>query len=190
MVEFNSLYINPECNNLIIDVSVLNKPYYNDIYIDSIVIDTQDTFIASGPSSYPVYLHTFNDNEKRVSLNISEGDFLNLKGAFNDTLFFIYVILKGTPSPDTPCGEDNSVCVRAVANMFNYYQKAMYYVKEIENTCLIPKKFIDCLLQFKALELSLKTGNYPLAIKYWNKFFKDNYKLYGSNFKSLNCGCI
>ena len=50
----------------------------------------------------------------------------------------------------------------------------MNYVKEIEtNSCNIPKEFIDEILRYKALKLSLITGNYVQAVKYWKKFFSN-----------------
>ena len=53
------------------------------------------------------------------------------------------------------------------------YQQSMKYIRSIESNCDIPKQFIDYILRIKALELALNTGNYLLAIKYWNKFFKN-----------------
>ena len=52
------------------------------------------------------------------------------------------------------------------------YQQSMKYIRSIESNCDIPKQFIDYILRIKALELAL-IGNYLLAIKYWNKFFKN-----------------
>ena len=49
MIRFNELKI--EDNYIIIDVQIEEEKYFKDMYIDSIVIDTQDTFIANGPSS-------------------------------------------------------------------------------------------------------------------------------------------
>ena len=46
MIQFNTLSINPEGTELIIDVSVKSSMYYENIYIDKIVIDTQDTYTA------------------------------------------------------------------------------------------------------------------------------------------------
>ena len=51
---------------------------------------------------------------------------------------------------------------------------------------LINKNFIDYILRFKAFELSLKTGNYTLAIEYWEKFLKNKTS---SISKPKGCGC-
>lgn len=49
-VDINELYITPDGKSMIIDVSVKEKSYYKDIYLDEIVIDTQDTFVETGIS--------------------------------------------------------------------------------------------------------------------------------------------
>ena len=38
--------------------------YYNNVYIDSISIDTQDTFVNSGPSEKPKYTKILEGNNK------------------------------------------------------------------------------------------------------------------------------
>ena len=63
----------------------------------------------------------------------------------------------------------------------------MLYTKELGDTCSIPKNFIDYILKVKALDLSLKTGNYQEAIRYWNRLFKNFY--YTNNVEFSNCGC-
>ena len=63
MIQFNKLQINREGTKLTIDIAVKDLEYYNNVYIDSISIDTQDTFVNSGPSEKPKYT-------KKVSYNI------------------------------------------------------------------------------------------------------------------------
>lgn len=171
MIRFNELRICPDSSSLIIDVSVKNFDIYNDVYIDSIIIDTQDTYNISGPSNNPVYKHTVSeDNLKNVRLELDKKDLINLA---DNNLFFVYVVAKGTPSASTPCGMDNQITMGVVANLYIFYKSILCSMKELDNKCEIPKHFIDSLLRFKALELSIKTGHYVQAIKYWNKFFKN-----------------
>ena len=61
MIRFNELKI--EDDYIIIDVQIEEDEYFKDMYIDSIVIDTQDTFIANGPSNKAIYTKTFNSEE-------------------------------------------------------------------------------------------------------------------------------
>lgn len=53
MVDINELYITPDNKKMIIDVSVKDDKWHRDAYIESITIDTQDTFIPeiNQPSS-------------------------------------------------------------------------------------------------------------------------------------------
>lgn len=50
MVDINELYITPDNKKMIIDVSIKKKKYYKDVYLDEIIIDTQDTYTETGPS--------------------------------------------------------------------------------------------------------------------------------------------
>ena len=100
-------------------------------------------------------------------------------------MFFVYAIAKGYPAPDTPCGRDNSQILGTVINLYPFYQDTIGYLKELNDTCTPPKNFIDSILRFKALELSIKTGNYTQAIKYWKQFFSKRKPVTVKN----NCGC-
>lgn len=57
MLEFNELRITPDNKYLIVDVSVMQDSYYDNVYIGEIIIDTQETFVSNGPSSTPVYTY-------------------------------------------------------------------------------------------------------------------------------------
>ena len=92
---------------------------------------------------------------------------------YTDNMFFVYITVKGTPAPDTPCGLDNIVTLGVTADLYPFYKSSINYMKELENECEPSKNFIDSLLRFKAFELSIRTGHYTQAIKYWNKFFKE-----------------
>ena len=55
MVDINELYITPDNKKIILDISVKHKSYYKDVYLDSIMIDTQDTYLQTGVSDNWVY---------------------------------------------------------------------------------------------------------------------------------------
>lgn len=216
MLQFKELQFSKDLKNLIIDVAVKNSEYYDKINIDSIVIDNQDTYINNGPSSNPLYTYHTKEKQyiKVFSLpdcpcnNIKEEE--DKKDCFiedttcrkhvrlelplstlniqNTDILFVYAIATGVPSSNTPCGLDNNKILGTVINLKNIYTKAISYLREIEciDNCRLPKGFINFILEFKALELSIKTGNYLQAIKYWKKFFtkvKINSKCscYGNN---------
>ena len=106
--------------------------------------------------------------------------------SLQDNMFFVYVKTVGNPSPDTPCGEDNSITLGVTLYIYNILQSFLCSLKELDNKCTIPKLFIDNYLRFKALQLSISTNHYTDAIKYYNKFFKNIDVL---QVKS-NCKCL
>lgn len=183
MITFKELKITPDGHKLIIDVFVKDLPYYTDVFIDSIIIDTQATFLESGPSSKAIYNYKVEGDKKALRLEL---DKLDLSTSLNDNLFFIYVKTKGIPADYTPCGMDKRTSLRALFNFYPAFQHAFGYIKELSNSCCdIPKTFINFILQYKAFELSIRVGHYTEAINYWKKFFSS---IKGSTINS-NCGC-
>lgn len=196
MIRFNELKI--EDNYIIIDVQIEEEKYFKDMYIDSIVIDTQDTFIANGPSSKAIYTKTFNtdtdikkeeivytqgtDKYNRVRIYI-DGKDLNVD--IHKTMFFVYVIAGGTPAADTPCRWDENKALHTLVDTQVLYNNMIQYVKELNKDCSTPDNFINAILQFNAIDLALKTNQYPLAIDLWKRFYSD----IESNVVLPNCGC-
>lgn len=196
MIRFNELKI--ENNYIIIDVQIEEEKYFKDMYIDSIVIDTQDTFIANGPSSKAIYTKTFNtdtdvnkeeivytqgtDKYNRVRIYINSK---NLNVDIHKTMFFVYVIAGGTPSADTPCRWDENKALHTLVDTQVLYNNMIQYVKELNKDCSTPDNFINAILQFNAIDLALKTNQYPLAIDLWKRFYSD----IESNVVLPNCGC-
>lgn len=206
MIRFNELKI--EDNYIIIDVQIEEEKYFKDMYIDSIVIDTQYTFIANGPSSKAIYTKTFNtdadpvyenkqcapikkeenvytqgiDKHKRVRIYI-DGKDLNVD--IHKTMFFVYVIAGGTPAADTPCRWDENKALHTLVDTQVLYNNMIQYVKELNKDCSTPDNFINAILQFNAIDLALKTNQYPLAIDLWKRFYSD----IESNVVLPNCGC-
>ena len=196
MIRFNELKI--EDNYIIIDVQIEEEKYFKDMYIDSIVIDTQDTFIANGPSSKAIYTKTFNtdtdvnkeeiiytqgtDKYNRVRIHI---DSKNLNVDIHKTMFFVYVIAGGTPTADTPCRWDENKALHTLVDTQVLYNNMIQYVKELNKDCSTPDNFINAILQFNAIDLALKTNQYPLAIDLWKRFYSD----IESNVVLPNCGC-
>ena len=60
----------------------------------------------------------------------------------------------------------------------------MAYLKELDNSCVIPKGFIDFILRVKALDMAIETCNYTEAIKYWEMLNRKSVKTVTNN-----CGC-
>lgn len=187
MVVFNECRIDKDGKNLIIDADISSLPYYKDVYIKSVTIDTDKTFVEYGPSKDNfVYKHDFVEEDKTTLKNIQlEINHKEMKlDNLNDNMLFVYIEVHGIPTFDTPCSCDNKYYIAVAVNLRPIYNMAMNYIKELEGTCTIPKGFIDMILRLKAFELSIKTGNFSTAIKQWNKLFK-NKRVISSN----KCGC-
>ena len=200
MIHFNELRLSKDNKYLILDAAIDNLDYYENVVIDSIVIDNQNTYVSNGPSSNPLFRYIMNEDNLNHTYSIPEECSCNpvLENEDNSYCFtygleesksirleiplslygidpykdmlFVYVIASGAPAADTPCGLDNSKIMGTVINLKYMYDNMLCYIRQVENECEIPKNFIDSILKYKALELSIRTGNYPLAIKYWNKY--------------------
>ena len=173
MIEFKELRVTPDGKTLIIDAAVKDLSYYDNVYIKSVTVDTQDTYSESGPSTNPLFHYEVasvsEENKKRIRLELNS----SVLGDITGNMFFVYITVKGTPAADTPCGLDNVTTLGVTADLYPFYKSSINYMKELENECEPSKNFIDSLLRFKAFELSIRTGHYTQAIKYWNKFFKE-----------------
>ena len=192
MVDFNELSVNAEGTTLTVDVSIKSVydtsgvDTYQNVYIDYISIDTQDTFITGGPSSSPIYTVSYDDSNKQVVLTL---DKLDLGGVdLNKTLFFIWVVTRGTPSSTVSCGEDNYINLGVTYAKYPFYRLAVNVMGELleEEECRIPKNFIDSFLRLKAIHYAVLTEQWEKAIKLWDKLvLKDNSDAYSVT----RCNC-
>lgn len=193
MIQYNELQITSDGKYLIIDASVVNSEYFANMTISEIIIDNQDTYLDSGPSSNPIYNCKIseiesdsniyvNEYKRRIRLILSSED---LKIDLNTNLLFVYIIVEGTPASDTPCGFDNKITLASVYNKYPIYKNYIYLLNEFNNQCKIPQKLIDAILQYKALTLCLSINNNVTAIDYWKKFYGNTI----SNISNYKCPC-
>lgn len=181
MIKFTDLRVQKERLTIVAEVREIEH-YYDNVYIDKIIVDTQDTFTTSGPSANPIYSVTVNGNLKEFSISLSSTELGGID--INHTMFFVYGVAKGTPAPETPCGYDDVNSVGVTFSMCPIYNKTMGYIKEVENSCEIPKDFINMIIQLKAIQYSVDSGHFTQAVKYYNKFYKNL-----SVNTSHTCGC-
>lgn len=181
MIIFNNVSISQDNKCLTIDAEIENNTYYENMYIDSVVIDNQDTYIQNGPSNNPVYIYKAEAQSRKVYLKLDKNDI----GEIVNNMFFVYVIAGGVPAPDTPCGYDVNVALKVVINTYPLYNLMMEYLEELNNKCNTPYGIIDKILQIKMLDAAVQTGNNLKAIQIWNKYFKNM----DDNSININCGC-
>ena len=175
MIRFNELRITPDRKHLIIDVQVKELDYYQDVFLDTIIIDTQKTFISTGPSSRP--LMTINCGRVK-----HYRDFIDID-SIADNIFFVYVISTGEPLENTPCGLTESMILGVTYDKYPMYMQGMNLLNQLQG-CEPAGDLIDYILTNKAFDISLQTGNYTKAIEYWNSFFDEKEKSV-----SYKCGC-
>lgn len=176
MISFHALYITPDKKHLVVDVSIDNLAYYNDVYLDSIVIDTQSTFIETGPTNDAFYVESFANGFKHKRL------FIDID-TLSDNLFFVWVNARGTVAEDTPCGISPKTVLGIVFDKDRLYSQAMKLINSLDS-CAPNDGLIDFILRKNAFDLSLSVGNYTQAIEYWNQFYKDI-----KSTKPSHCSC-
>lgn len=175
MLQYNQLSITQDKKHLIIDVQVQKMDYYENIYLDTIIIDTQKTFSVLGPSNTP--LMTIDCNHVKHFRTFIDID------SIADNLFFVYTISTGEPAENTPCGLNDTSILGVTYDKYPIYLQGMKLLNEMGG-CEPPSNLIDYILTNKAFDLSLQTGNYQKAIEYWDKFFNEKEKTVNSK-----CGC-
>lgn len=91
MVTFNELRITPDGNTLIIDVAIKDLRYYDNVGLDTILIDTQDTFTAEGPSSKAVRFPVINSIGAE-SFEQEFGDTYDFKGTLKEGFLYTFKV--------------------------------------------------------------------------------------------------
>ena len=152
MIKYNDLRI--EGNNLIIDFEVEDKPYYSSVAILGVRVDTPITYGTDNP--------IFIENDNDVTRYTKE---IFIPEAKRELLIITPIIYEALP-PDTPCGAD-IVETAAIYDKNVLLDKGIGYLKELGDTCEIPRDFVDYILKRYALDMAIATCNYRAAIKYW-----------------------
>ena len=168
MIKYNTLKI--EGNNLIIDFEVEDKPYYGNVSIEGVRIDTPLTYGTDTP--YYIY------DEDDVTRYENEIFIPDVKKELLIITPQVYVELP----PDTPCGAD-IIDMAAIYDRNVLLDKGLGYLKELGDTCEISRGFVDFILKRHALDMAIATCNYSMAIKYWKMLTM----VKGTTIKG--CGC-
>ena len=78
MIQFTDLRVTKDGKKLIIGAKVKEASYYDNVYIDKVIIDTEETFVSTGPSSDPIYskdIHNDYIEDYTFSGILYEGEF-------------------------------------------------------------------------------------------------------------------
>ena len=138
---------------------------------------------------------TYADRKKEYFYEVTDKikiyDYENLQ---NDPLFtqnfdisndIIIISVKVHPNPDDKCQSD--YILRAVYNKRLLLLESMSGVREIADTCTIPRRFIDFILRQKAIDLAQENNDIDLLCKYFKMFSGS----IGTNkIEFAPCGCL
>lgn len=169
MIKYNTLKI--EGDNLIVDIEVEDRPYYESISINGVRIDTPLTYGTDEP-----YDICRDDDVTRYTAEFFIPE-------IKKELIIITPQVYDKELPlDVPCGAD-VVNTAAVYNKSVLLDEGLKYLKELGNTCEISRDFIDFILKKNALDMTISSCNYHAAIEYWKRLTKVG----GTTIKG--CGC-
>jgi hypothetical protein len=202
MIIFDQLRISDDGKRMYINAHVNKADYFNDIYIDSIVIQTADKVSETNPglpTSDYVYIKKAEENAKELNLVLEASDLSRSwesdpkaiafnRGDMSKTLFFVYIKCKGTPGSCTPCRLDEETTLGVVFDENVLHQKVMDYTKELVADCSVPSAFIDFILLWNAFKSAIETEHYIPAIKFFNMMFDEVGKSCQSR-TIKTCGC-
>ena len=166
MVQFNELkFLAPGA--LQVDVSVIDLPYYDNVYIDSIIIDTEDTYCDTGPSSNPALIYPAGGEDvKFINTLLDVSDIL----CDGPKMLFVWVTTLGNPSGDTPCGEDIANVMQATVDPKDIYNTAMQKMKCSagncgcgNSRCVVDANLANFSLQYLRMQTALEIGDWTTA---------------------------
>lgn len=104
-------------------------------------------------------------------------------------LYFIYVHANVEHATgdylSAPCGCAGETRIGTIANTAFIYDQLIKGIKGVGDNCSIPSGFIDSFLKLQATDTAIRTGNYPLAIQYWNQFYAEGKPISVTK----HCGC-
>lgn len=180
MIKILNIQLDRETDVLTIKAGIEDKEFFKNVYVDKIIIDDHETYSPVGPSSNAIYTYTVDGNLKEITIEVPN---MVVNGGFYGKLLFIYATAKGVPLSTTPCGQDETVAMKVAADYCSFYNKIMPHIKELSNTCKIPRDFIDNYLKFKAIQVAVNTKNFQEACNFWTQFYSCQTPTYKS------CGC-
>lgn len=202
MIIFDQLKISDDGKRMYINAHVNKATYFDNVYIDSIVIMTSDKVSELSPefpSEDYIYKKEITGEEKELNLVLEASDFIKVweedpkamtfnKNDMSKTLFFVYIKCKGTPDACTPCRLDEEVTLGVTFDEAMLYQMMMGYTKDLLVDCTVPTGFVDFILLWNAFKAAIETEHYVEAIKFYNLLFGSvEGKGYDDAIKG--CGC-
>ena len=190
MIIFDQLRISDDGKRLYINLHVNRADYFDNIFLDSIIIMTADKVSETNPdipAEDYIYKKEFEGEQKEADLVLTSNDFSEAysKADLTSDLFFIYVKIKGVPAPCTPCRLDEEITLGVTFDETMLYQKVMQFTGELNQDCEIPQNFLDLILLWYGFKAAIETEHYTVAIDFWKRLFGGKNTMVASK----GCGC-
>lgn len=165
MIQFNNLEFLTS-KKLRVNVEVLDLDYFANMYIDSIVIDTEDTVCPTGPSDNPpIVYHPSGTNLKSIDQIIDVSEIVNAE----TKMLFVYIKCGGIPTPSTPCGMDGEYSMKPVVDYKAIYKEGLKRAGCVGGCgclgveCEIDTAFANFALQYFRLTSALDVHDWTSA---------------------------
>lgn len=176
---FDQLRISDDGNRMYINIHVNNADYFNNIYLDSLVIMTENNLSETDPyqpTEDYIYEQVFDGEQRTADLVLTPQDFNEKfsKSNLSSNLFFVYVKVKGTPDSCTPCKLDEEVTLGVTFDEALLYQKVMQFTRELNQECEIPQGMLDLILLWNGFKAAVETEHYIVAVDFWKRLFGEN----------------
>lgn len=181
MIQINQIYIDLTAENLIIDAEI---PLGDEGFMSHVYIDTQDSYLTTGPSDDTVYEQDITIEDAKDECNsFIDGNIRKMRieipqeaicASLKSNLFIVYL-------------EDNEgkTVIGTAIWMRPLYNRFLAWIREIGHNCEIPRNFIYLYLQYQAFITSIRTCNIMEAIKIYNKYFRRIH--FPGNASGCNC---
>ncbi len=168
MIIYNEVKI--KGNTLHLNFELDSADYYDNSHILGVRIDTPLTYGTEEPF--------YQTDELEVTEFKQD---ISIIGATKE-LLIITPIVDLNLSGNIPCGAD-IIDKTAIYDESLIDNKGLAYLDIFQDNCIIPKDFINFILNKYALDLAITTCNYTDAIKYW-KYLMNN-----KSITTKGCGC-
>lgn len=194
MVQFDELrFLSPTL--LQISAKVIDLPYFKNVFIDKIIIDTEDTFCSdSHPSPNAPFEYVVGDGTYKIARYV-----FDLKDILcrSPKMLYVWVKTTGIPSGDTPCGLDKEYTMKAVVELSRIYDEALRMIRCasgncgcVGKKCAVDAEYANFALQYFRLTTALDLGDWNTAyLAYCALLRKRPSKSIIQQPKTKRCGC-
>ena len=194
MVEFNELrFISPTL--LQISAKVMDLPYFENVTIDKIIIDTEDTYCGNGsPSANPVFEYTVGDGTYKIARYVFDMKDILCR---SPKMLYVWIKTNGIPSSDTPCGLDKEYTLGVAVELSAIYEEALRKIRCasgncgcVGKKCAVDAEYANFALQYFRLTSALDIKDWDTAyLAYCALLRKRPSKSMTLQPKTKRCGC-